>query len=160
MLKRFGILLAVFLLFGCAGGHVIEKPQVSLAGLQIEKLGLNEQTFLIVLRIDNPNSFPLSADGADFKLEIEGDNFAGGASQEPIALPGRGQAQVKLRVNTRLQLFKKHMRSIIQADKPLEYRLSGRLNVSWLPAGIPFERSGQLPSLKSQMLGSRDKSPG
>lgn len=157
MLKRLWVLLTVFLLFGCAGGRVIEKPQVSLAGLQIEKLGLDEQSFLVVLRVENPNSFPLSAEGVDFKLEIDGENFAGGSSHEPIALPSQGQALVKLGVNTHLLLFKKHMRSVIQADKSVEYRLSGRLNVAWLPGGVPFERTGKMPSLKSRMFGSREK---
>lgn len=137
-----------------------EKPRVALAGIVLEDLGLFEQRFQLALRVSNPNDTELTIDGLDFKLELNGKAFAGGESHEKVILPRKGDVLVKLKVKTRLAGILDQIKLLQAGDKPLSYRMLGRLYTPWVPGGIAFERKGELPRLNQIFPALQDTDTG
>ena len=72
----------MILLAGCAGiSGLSQKPEVSLAGLELAELKLFEQRFKMKLRIQNPNDVELKINGLTFDVDINGLPFAKGLSE-------------------------------------------------------------------------------
>ncbi len=146
-MKKVLTIATLALLSACTGIPThFEKPQVNLAGLQIAELGLVEQKFIISLRVTNPNDISLPIDGLNLKLDVNGQPFATGVSNEKVTLPKLGDAVVKINVTTNLSSIWKQIKTL-QKDKPLVYAISGKLFVPLMPGGISFDRKGELPGL-------------
>lgn len=146
------------LLASCTGIRgMVEKPGVEFAGLEVQGMGLSEQNFLVTLRLSNPNDFSITLDGVDFTLSLNGEHFASGTSREAVTLPRLGEADVRVRITTRLDALRKLIRAQYKSGAQQEYQLNGRFYGAWVPAGVPFERKGVLPSLKKGLSGSKEK---
>lgn len=147
-MRRLLLCCLLGLLSACAQfGAPPLKPQVALSGVMLEELGVFEQQFLLVLRVSNPNDTDLTLNGVEFNLELNGEPFARGETREPVTLPRKGDALVKLRIKTSLAGILKQIRVLQSGEKPLGYRIIGKLYVPWLPGGIAFDRKGELPAL-------------
>lgn len=146
-MRRFFMLCSALILTGCVGIGQLEKPQVSLAGLELDKFGLFEQHFWVMLRVANPNERALAVDGVEFNLDFNGEYFASGVGHDKVTLPGLGEALVRLKVTTNLSSLWKQIRALQSLNKPLVYHMTGKLYAPWVPGGIAFDRKGELPAL-------------
>ncbi|MBK7953510.1 MAG: LEA type 2 family protein [Candidatus Accumulibacter sp.] len=73
--------LSILLLSACAGlGGLAQKPEVSVAALNLVQMGLFEQRFALKLRIQNPNDVELRINGLSFEIELNGKSFITGLS--------------------------------------------------------------------------------
>lgn len=160
-MRRFLFLCSALLLAACTGLSTLEKPQVALAGLELDEFGLFEQRFQVTLRVTNPNERSVSVDGVEFNLELNGEHFASGVGSDKVTLPGLGEALVKLKVTTQLSNLWKQIRALQSLNKPLAYRITGKLHAPWVPGDIPFDRKGELPALGQILpdLPSKDVRP-
>lgn len=146
-MKKILTVATLALLSACTGIPThFEKPQVNLAGLQIAELGLIEQKFIISLRVTNPNDISVPIDGLNLKLDVNGQPFATGVSNEKVTLPKLGETVVKINVTTNLSSILKQIKTL-QKDQALAYTVSGKLFVPLVPGGISFDRQGELPGL-------------
>lgn len=122
---------AVLLLAGCASLAGKDPLQVAVAGIepmQEEGEGL-ELRLLVRLRVQNPNSTPVSYDGAYVKVEVQGKTFATGVSDAGGTLPGFSEAIVEVPVTVSMLRM---VRQVIgmKDDAPagaLRYSMSGKL---------------------------------
>jgi len=146
-MKKILTIAILVLLSACTGipSH-FEKPQVNLAGLQVAELGLLEQKFIVSLRVTNPNDISVPIDGLNLKLDVNGQPFATGVSNEKVTLPKLGETVVKMHITTNLSSIWKQIKTL-QKDKPLAYAVSGKLFVPLVPGGVSFNRKGELPGL-------------
>lgn len=146
-MKKIILLGVLALLSACTGipSH-FEKPTVNLAGLQIAELGLIEQKFIVSLRVSNPNDISLPINGLNLKLDVNGQPFATGVSNEAVTLPKLGDVVVKINVTANLASIWKQIKTL-QKDKPLAYAVSGKLFLPLVPGGVSFDRKGELPGL-------------
>ena len=144
-MKKLVLIGFLALLSACTGipSH-FEKPQVNLAGLQIAELGLIEQKFIVSLRVTNPNDINVPINGLNLKLDVNGQPFATGVSNEKVTLAKLGDTMIKVNVTTNLSSIWKQMKSL---NKPLAYSLNGKLLLPLVPGGLSFDRKGELPSL-------------
>jgi LEA14-like dessication related protein len=145
MFKRLAAVLAVLLVSSCATGDIDLPPEVSLADLRPEQAGLFEQRVRATLRIRNPNDGALPIDGTRFALELNGQPFATGFSDQRLTVPRLSEATIEATaVVSTLDL----MRQIIAA--PLQggfaYRLTGTAFVDSAAGrkAVPFEQNGKL----------------
>ncbi|WP_051304890.1 LEA type 2 family protein [Chitinilyticum litopenaei] len=144
-LRTLLVVLSAFLLGACSTTTgPLQKPQVNIAGLSLEELGLFEQRFELRLRISNPNSFALPMEGLKAQLEINGQPFAEGLSNEKVSLRGLADTEVKVRVTTNLGSALKTLNKLLASRTPLQYRTAGTLYLPLVPGGLPFERKGEL----------------
>jgi LEA14-like dessication related protein len=133
-------LLAV-LLVGCAAR--LQKPEISLAGVNLVGLGLVEQRLLLRLRVVNPNDVELPIKALDFELELNGRPFAKGASGSALVVAQHSEGLLEVDVRSRLGDVLRELREA-RSGGQLAYRIHGRVELAGTGT-VPFERSGQLP---------------
>ena len=141
-----GVYLAsvMVLLSACTGLPLQPKtPEISLTGIQVEKLGLDEQRFRIRLRLHNPNNFALPVRSLDYALQLNGQKFAEGASTRPITVPALGESELELEVAGRLQNALPQIVAL-GTGSSLNYSLSGNVALSDFPLKIPFSKQGKV----------------
>ena len=150
------LLCIVFVLLaplGCATPENVQPPSINLTNLQLGLPGLLSQELKLSVRIGNPNDFDIPLTGLSFNLEVNGQPFAEGLSNESVTVPRLGYANLEVDGNaSTLSLIMQFM-TLGQRDK-IDYRLFGRAHVGHLgfKDAVPFERKGSL-SLRSAPLG-------
>lgn len=117
-------------------------PEVSLRSLAAQEIGAERQTLLLGLQIDNPNDRPLPIRALTYRLAVEGQELASGASTLERLIPanGSGDAQVSVALDGAALL--RQLPALALAGRPLRYRLSGTATVGLLP--LPFQHSGEI----------------
>ena len=126
-----------------------EPPRVSLIGLNLLSMELFEQRYLVRLRMKNPNDFDMPVRGLDFRLDINGEAFADGVSNQAATIPAFGEQIVELEVSSNLLQVFRQLQSLQQKAAPgLAYRITGRVAVGSYGQRLPFDYSGEfaLPS--------------
>ena len=146
--------IAAALLLGCAGiGKPFKAPEVSFAGLKVDKIDLFEAVLTLDLRVFNTNDVSLEVRGVECELELNERSFAKGVSGREVTVAALSSDVVSLTVYTSgLEVASSLLRFMQQelsgSDSPeLKYRLTGKLHLggqALLPPVIPFDRSGIL----------------
>jgi len=150
MLRRIvsGLILAgLVLLAGCALlREALEPPAVTLDSLQITQASLQEQRYLVRLRVSNPNPVALPVSAFTYAVQLEGESFAEGKSQQAFTVPAGGETVVALSVSTNLlQTLQQLGGWLQQGPQALHYGLRGELQLenALLPR-VPFEKQGEI----------------
>ena len=141
-------------LAGCAGlGALKEKPEVSLAGVELQEFALFEQRFGIKLRIRNPNDVDLPISALVFDVELNGQPFARGMSNKAVTVPRYGEAVLEASAVSQLGGMLRQFREWQKAQREgaaVTYRIVGHLELGGFGGlgSLPFERQGevQLPT--------------
>ena len=136
-----GLALVAALLAGCAAP--LQKPEISLAGVELVGIGLVEQRLLLKLRIRNPNDVDLPVKALSFDLDLDGQPFAKGASEQPVTIARQAEAQLDVKVVSRFGEVLKQLRAARQNGK-LGYRVHGRVELEG-SGSVAFDRSGEVP---------------
>ena len=146
MPKRRPILVLLSLAaVGCAGLAGSDPVRVQLAGLDpLPGEGL-EWRMLLKLRVQNPSEQPVDYDGASVELDLRGQPFASGVSNERGSVPRFGEAVLSLPVTVSALSVARQVLDLVAGRQgaPLDYVLRGKLGGSTL-GGARFQSSGQL----------------
>ena len=132
--SRLAAAAAVLLLAAACNGGDPVSPQVRVVNLELQESTVFEQRFRIDLRIGNPNDFDLPLDGLTFDLEVNGEDFARGFSNESVTVPRLGEATLSVTASTTLIEVVQQMRLLAERGD-LTYRVHGT-------TGIPSCTSG------------------
>lgn len=137
--------LGVSLLAACAGlSGLTQKPEVSLAGLDLVELGLLEQRFLLRLRVQNPNDVALPVRGLTFDVELNGQPFASGLSDRAVVVPRFGEAVLEVKATSNLSGVLRQLRELRRSGRErVDYRIFGRIALDGM-GSLPFERKGEI----------------
>lgn len=124
MLKPLATFLAMGLLASCATGGIDLPPEVSLADMRPVEAGLFEQKVLVTLRIRNPNDGALPIDGYRFAVELNGQPFATGFSDQRVTVARLSEAttQATATVST-LDVLRQVLAAPLRGG--FDYRLTG-----------------------------------
>lgn len=137
-----GALLAAVLLLSACSVAEPEPPQVRVADLRLLDSTVFEQRFEINLTIGNPNDFALPLDGLTFDLEVNGETFARGFSNQRVTIPRLGEGRVSVAASTTLIEVMRQMQ-LFAAYGDLTYRLSGVAYLDSLQRRrVPYESEG------------------
>jgi LEA14-like dessication related protein len=149
--------LALLTLAGCAGiGKPLETPRISLANIQMQESKGLETTFLVHLRVMNPNDVDLDIKGVDCDLEINGKPFAYGLSNAQVNVPAFGSETVPVTVYSSVLDIVKGLLGLPQRED-LSYQLKGKVRLSGgglMPSALPFDAQGSL-SIKDLASGRK-----
>ena len=144
-MTRLLLVFCALMLAACSGlPWNAVAPKVSVADVDIKRLGWIEQHFDVGLQVDNPNDFDLKIEALEFDLEVNGRPFARGQSLASVLIPAASGAM--LRVDARMQSG-----DLIQQIKTLPgdawksgvpYRVKGRLKTDRSAKWLPFDHAG------------------
>ncbi len=133
------------LLAGCAGLAGREPVEVIVAGVEpIEGQGM-EARMLVKLRVQNPNDQALSFNGVFVRLDVEGNRFATGVSDQAGTVPRYGETVIGIPMSVSMfDLARQAMGALggRSRDK-LAYELSGKLDGEGF-SGLRFHSTGEL----------------
>ncbi|MBP1719663.1 MAG: putative rane protein [Deltaproteobacteria bacterium] len=138
-------LAGLFLLAGCA--HLFgraEAPKVNIANITPKEMKLFEQVFSMDLRVMNPTDKEIAIKGVVFDLEVNGQPFARGVSNQAITVAPFASQVLPVEAVTTLASL---LRQIVQAQKEeltgFTYRLSGFFQTDSSAFRIPFDETGE-----------------
>jgi hypothetical protein len=139
-------LLAVVTLGGCAGWFGHDPLRVSVAGIEpLDSQGL-EMRFNVKLRIQNPNEEALNFDGVSVDLQLNGEAFASGVSNQQGTVPRYGETVVSVPLTVPAFTALRQAFSLAGSNTPpgqYPYILRGRL-AGGLTGGTRFLDQGVL----------------
>lgn len=140
-------LLALLLFLGFAACSTLPidvvAPKVTVAEIDVKRLGLFEQHFDVGLRVANPNAFDLGIEALEFEFEINGRPFASGRSDMPTRIPAASSTVMQVEAMTRSMNLLKQFEALPDVLKRgADYRIKGRVKTDRLPGWLPFEHSG------------------
>jgi LEA14-like dessication related protein len=133
--------IVVALLAGCAAP--LQKPEVSVAGVELVGIGLVEQRLLLKLNVSNPNDVDLPIKSLRFDLDLDGQPFAKGVSEQPLTIARHAESQLDVKVVSRLGDVLKQLKAARKNGK-LGYRVYGQVELEG-SGRVPFDRSGDVP---------------
>lgn len=140
------IVILVVLISGCASLFWMgEKPHVDIVNVTPKEMRLLEQTFLMELRIQNPTETDLDITGMSFELEINGQPFARGVSNQSLKIERLSTKIVQVEAYTGLISI---LRQLSEAKKGsyasgFKYRLKGSIHTGAPSFRIPFDETGE-----------------
>lgn len=146
--RRFAGLLAVglglTLLGGCAGLQLgMKKPEVAVVNIRPLDGTLLEQRFVLTLRVTNPNTSEIAIEGLNFRVDLNGQQFATGVSNRPVVIPRLGDGLVDVTATTGLASLMRQFRELAKGRDRVDYRVRGRLVTSNF-GGFDFDETGEV----------------
>ena len=137
--------LALLPLAACAGGGFgsggLEPPEVTLSDIQFRGAGLLEQKLGLVLRLRNPNETDLALDGMRVQLDVDGEPFATGLSNENVTVPALGEGMVTVEAISGTAGILGRLRSVTGLQD-IDYSLKGTTFLRDGGRKLPFEQKG------------------
>lgn len=149
MKRALALVLMLCLIAACAAFR--PRPlEVSLHSLRPLEIGLSEQRFMLLLRVDNPNSRDLVVTGLEYQAEIAGKPFARGVSNRRFVLAAQGETLIELPASVRLSQLVDGLLGRLDAllfgkgaERDIDYRIVGTVTVEAYGA-LDFARSGKV----------------
>ena len=140
------LVLAVSAVFaGCSLlAPKFEKPQLSVASIELTGGNLLQQNFLVKLNIQNPNDRTLPVTRLHVELNVGGVQVATGVNAQAFVVPAHGETQFDMNItaNMALALLKLAGRKDSHGDS-IDYDMTGGASLD-LPflRDLPFHQSG------------------
>lgn len=142
------LMLSLILLGACSTvlQDVIKAPEVTLTDFRLTKAGLINQTFAVTLKIKNPNKVPLPIKGFSYRVDLAGDEFANGSTQEEFTIPASGEKNIDVSVTLNLLRSSSHLLNVVKSDpSAIDYQFTGVISVNLpLMGSIPINKKGQI----------------
>ena len=141
--RRWSMLLLVALPLSACSVFPVHHPKVQLLGIQPESVGLVSQTFLLSLKVSNPNDRALHARAGEARLYVQDRQVAYGLLDKPVDVPAYGSATVSIPVTGNFLPLLGDLGSV-SAGAGLPYTVKGYLVTGMLDMRIPFTVTGAL----------------
>ena len=167
MKKRFPILavigVALALLFAVSceslrdAVEVIRKPEVRIAGTELEALSFSGLTLRFDVEIKNPNPIGIGLSGFDYELQIEDNPFVSGQVQDKVTISARDRSIIPLPVELGFEEIAQTIDALAPraGKEQAAYRLSSGFSFDLPVLGrirIPVETEGSFPILRAPRL--------
>ncbi|NEX20070.1 LEA type 2 family protein [Thiorhodococcus mannitoliphagus] len=148
-LDKLGILMIIAALgsglVGCGSLQPSwEAPEVTLAAVRLQELGVMRQVFVLTLAVRNPNDRALPVEAISYRLQLEGREIASGQSRFERQIPPHAEAQIEVDLIADLVLLAQRLPALLRSDRPLEWALSGTVTLAGGWVRLPYRRSGRL----------------
>jgi len=150
MTRRFStalVIAAAIVAGACASLQRTDPLQVSVAGSEPMQGQGMELRMLVKLRVQNPNDVPVNYNGVSVKIDVQGNTFATGVSDESGSVPRFGESVISVPVTaSAMSMVRGALGMMGGRDKGIDkvsYALTGKLNGSTFNS-VRFETKGEL----------------
>jgi len=147
-------LCILFWLSGCAGLTGQEPLRVNVAGIDPLKGEGLEMRFNVKLRIQNPNDSPVEYRGVSLQLDLNGQSFASGVSDQSGIVPRFGETVIDVPLTVPAFAAVRQAFAFVGSAKAgsIPYEIHGRL-ASGMGGGTHFVDRGTLSLPTDSMMG-------
>jgi LEA14-like dessication related protein len=126
---------------------VVRPPRISVQQIRIGKLNLTTAELVLGLKVTNPNHFDFAIRKLDYNLTCDQQVWASGSAPEPAALSAGAEQLLSLPLSVDLSALGRGVYPQLLRGLPIDYRLTGGLDLSTglslLPtARLPLDLSG------------------
>lgn len=139
--------LAAILLAACAALQTRDPLQVTVAGIEPMQGQGMELRMLVKLRVQNPNDSAVDYDGVSVKIDVQGNTFATGVSDERGTVPRFGESVISVPVTVSAMHIVSQALGVMGGDDKgtgkLSYALTGKLHGPTF-SSVRFESKGDL----------------
>lgn len=151
------MLLLLAFINGCATVTGRDAPSVRVVGLEpLPSEGL-ELRFALKLRVQNPNSAPLSYDGMSVNLDLDGRGLASGVSNESGEIPRFSDTVLTVPVSiSAFSAFRQLLARVndtqdegMALKQPIAYSLKGKLGSAGSSMATRFKDQGEMDLFSS-----------
>lgn len=127
---------------------VPQRPRLSLRSLQLRRLDFDGAELRATVGIDNPNGFTLQLDRLEYRLEVNGEPWAGGGSSAPLRIAPGGHGTLTLSLDVDFDELGSGAYNLLARGRPIDYRLQTTLHASAADGGpgrfeLPWSHSGR-----------------
>ncbi len=139
-------LLVMTVFVGCAGiGRFSEAPYITLSNINLLNMGVFEQRYRIMMRIQNPSDVEISIKGMSYQIFINEQDFARGVSNKSVIIPEFGEEVVEIVAASDLaSMLTQFQKLTLGGTKKVSYRLTGKAKLTNRIRRLPFEYKGEL----------------
>ncbi len=148
MRLRLVLLLSIYsMLMACSGPFTrIQAPSISISSLSLLDAQLLEQRYRLQLRIQNPNPYSLPIAGLQYRLYLNGLEFARGVSSQAVTVPAYEERVLNVDMISTIGTLIEQLRQWPDVQHgELRYRLAGEAKLSTRLVPIGFEYHGTIP---------------
>lgn len=147
MRLRAVVLLAVMLLSACSSPLVrIHSPSISIKQFSLVEAQLLEQRYRLQLRIQNPNPYTLPISGMQYRLFLNGLEFAHGVSSQSVTIPAYEERLLEVDLVSTVGALAEQLRQWTRTPEDgLRYRLTGEVDLSTRVTPVGFDYHGAIP---------------
>ncbi len=144
--KKIILSLLVLVFAGCAGvDRISETPYITLSNISLLNMGVFEQRYRIMMRVQNPNDDAISINGMSYKIVINEKDFARGVSNKSFVVPGFGEEVIEIDATSDLtNILTQFKNLMVGGISKVSYRLTGKAKVENRIRKLPFEYKGEL----------------
>jgi LEA14-like dessication related protein len=143
--RKFLVGAAASLLAACAAlAPRFERPELTVAGVELAAGNLLQQNFLVKFNIRNPNDRSLPVTSLRAELTVAGEHIASGVNNHAFVVPAQGSTQFDMTITANLGLaLLKLVQQPDGASAGMTYELTGsaRLDLPLLH-DLPFNQKG------------------
>ncbi len=150
------VFLIVLLFVGCAGiGRISESPYISLSNINLLTMGVFEQRYRIMMRIQNPNDVSIPIKGMSYHIFINGKEFAHGVSNKSVIIPAFGEEVIEIEATSDLTSILRQFQELISGGiERVSYRLTGKAKLSNRIRRLSYEYKGELSLQPDSKVGN------
>ncbi|RDK05127.1 LEA type 2 family protein [Cupriavidus lacunae] len=147
-------LCILVLISGCAGLTGQEPLRVTVAGIDPLKGEGLEMRFNVKLRIQNPNESPIEYRGVSLQLDLNGQSFASGVSDQSGIVPRFGETVIDVPLTVPAFTAVRHAFAFVGGAQTgnIPYEIHGRL-AGGMGGGTRFVDQGKLSLPTDGMIG-------
>lgn len=137
----------IFLLVGlggCVTPQKVEAPTVTLQNVTLLGTKGLVQMMQVELLVSNPNDFDIPLTGLKFGMQMNGQDFAEGLSNQRVDIPRLGRAVVPVEIAVSILAVSEQIRQVYKQNG-VQYRVAGTafLDHVLLPS-VDFDRQGKV----------------
>jgi len=121
-----GLLTGAVLSLACA---TVKAPILAVDSLKVGDMGMTGVAFDVGFRIRNPNPEPLTIEGFEYELFVNGNRLGRGFESRGLELAGYGDAKVKTRFDVNLLSLPGTVKDVLRDDR-VRARAKGRFHAS------------------------------
>ncbi len=125
-------------------------PQINFGGFEMKSLSFRGAEAEVTFRVNNPNAFGIVLDGADYQLQVNGNNWLDTELRESIKVTESSSEDITIPVRLSSSQMGSALIEMMGGRKEFDYRLTGSARISADLEGfhevqtIPFDLQGVL----------------
>jgi LEA14-like dessication related protein len=126
---------------------VPKKPSIDLADIRVNRMSFTGADVDVSFNINNPNPYSAVLDQLNYKLNINGKEWASGTSEEPGTIEANGNSIINIPVSLKFSQLGMELYKLLSSSSNINYGLSGDLkaHVPEIAVGkfyLPIDQKG------------------